>query len=166
MLGDQFQLRGDPSGGFTIRIYRYDAQPIVECLGLEQGRDEEGEFAPVSIFKPVFPFWADTDMYYGKGETLCSRPVFGKESVFCSKASPNAEYAAWCAFSNKHKDSFNEPLTVKNSVIPRKFGDEKIPFNTVRGGATQPISGPFIFPDVTTQVYPLVADYKKTQGLS
>ena len=148
LLGDENLLRGDPSGGFKIRIYRYDAQPIVDKLGLEVLREEEEGKAGVSfsVFKPTFPFWADTDLYYGKGQVICSRPNLdddGKLSALWEK--PKTEGGP---------TQKSAPKVFK----AEKDKDPSIPYNTVRGGATQPIAGPFTFPDVTVQVYPLEAN--------
>jgi len=74
LLGDSNLLRGDASGGYTIRIHRYATQPIIESLGIEVARTEnaDGE-VPISVLKPTFPFWTDVDLYYGAGEVICSR---------------------------------------------------------------------------------------------
>ena len=74
LLGDANLLRGDTSGGYTIRVHRYGSQPIIQSLGIEVTRSEEmGEGTHVSVVKPVFPFWNDVDLYYGAGELVCSR---------------------------------------------------------------------------------------------
>src|SRR5262249_22265184 len=74
LLGDLHLLRGDPSGGFTIRIHQYGSQPIIESLGLEVTANEHGrEGDQVAILKPTFPFWNDVDLYYGAGQVICSR---------------------------------------------------------------------------------------------
>ena len=74
LLGDANLLRGDTSGGYTIRVHRYGSQPIIQSLGIEVTRSEEmGEGTHVSVLKPVFPFWNDVDLYYGAGELVCSR---------------------------------------------------------------------------------------------
>ncbi len=38
-------------------------------------------------------------------------------------------------------------------------------FNIALGAASQPVAGPFEFPDVTLQVYPLLADREETGRL-
>ena len=149
LLGDFNFLRGDPSGGFTVRIYRYTGQPIVESLGLEIAGEEEGEGAPVAIFKPTLPFWTDVDLYYGKGKVICSRtpspPGGGRKNGSC-----------WI---NEQKIP-PEPVQQSNGHNP---GD--LPYNTAHGAATQPVGGPFIFRDINLQVYPLLADYEKLHDL-
>ena len=64
-------------------------------------------------------------------------------------------YHSWDAQTIK-----NTEKVIKREKDKRKTEKEKdpaIPYNTVRGGATQPIVGPFTFPDVTVQVYPLAS---------
>ncbi len=140
LLGDVNLLRGDPSGGFSIRVHRYAGQPIVERLGMEVNRVEEGDHAPVDILKPTFPFWTDVDLYYGEGKVICSRvpgPAKDRRELWVDE------------------QDFEAPTT------PTKKGEGppcSIPYNTARGGATQAIAGPFHFPDVTLQVYPLLAE--------
>jgi hypothetical protein len=52
-LGDIDLLRGDPSGGFTVRIHHYTAQPIVESLGLDVlRREDDADGESVAILKP------------------------------------------------------------------------------------------------------------------
>ncbi len=140
LLGDVNLLRGDPSGGFAIRIHRYAAQPIVERLGILVSRVEEGDDCPVDMLKPTFPFWTDVDLYYGEGKVVCSRvprPV---------------------------KDSSEAWVDEQDSEAPTIPADEfkgpqcRIPYNTARDGATQALAGPFHFPDLTLQVYPLIAE--------
>lgn len=146
LLGDVNLLRGDPSGGFTIRIHRYLAQPIVETLGMQVTRVEDGDQTPVDILKPTFPFWTDVDLDYGKGEVICSRIPRP-----CDDPSEN-----WV-----------DEQDAKEVKVPtgKQQGDVcRIPYNTARGGATQPIAGPFHFPDVTLQVYPLLAERATLQG--
>ena len=74
LLGDSNLLRGDTSGGYTIRVHRYATQPIIESLGIEVTRCEnaDGE-VPISVLKSTLPFWTDVDLYYGAGEVICSR---------------------------------------------------------------------------------------------
>jgi hypothetical protein len=180
MLGDENLLRGDPSGGFTIRISRYDAQPIVDKLGLEEVSEEEGK-PPVSIFKPTFPFWADTDLYYGKGQVICSRPNLDPDgNIICPKRKPddpNRPRATWMHNPEmsdgegraNSKGSLSKKSAQKVSSCEKdrdkaeKDKGASIPYNTVRGGATQPIAGPFTFPDITMQVYPLDATDSKLE---
>ena len=143
LLGDSAILRGDLSGGYTVRIHRYQSQPIVEALGIEiESEAEDDNGAKVAIVKPVLPFWTDVDLDYGKGTLLCSRvPArFPRQPVVWRDAQADAQA----------------------ETAPCQTVD--IPYNTARGAATQPVSGPFVFPDMTFQVFPLLADPRKMQA--
>lgn len=143
LLGDVNLLRGDPSGGFSVHIHRYDSQPIIESLGLDvHAQTEDADGSRVSVLKPTFPFWSDVDLNYGAGHVMCSRipPI-----------QPGAEIK-WRDASGKDTDS----------AVPSKLSH--IPFNTALGAATQTVSGPLNFPDMTIQVFPLLADKSKLQG--
>ncbi|WNM58614.1 hypothetical protein [Candidatus Nitrospira allomarina] len=161
LLGDENQLRGDPSGGFTIRIYHYDAQPIVDKLGLQALRVEKGGQAgvSVSIFKPTFPFWADTDLYYGRGQVICSRPTLdNKGKIKCPQRDLDDDRMIFASWERPKTQSDPTTKSAPKIIKAKKDKDPPIPYNTVRGGATQPIAGPFEFPDVTVQVYGLEAN--------
>lgn len=146
LLGDVNLLRGDTSGGYSIRIHQYDSQPIIQTLGLEVdswNRAERG--AAVATLKPILPYWVDVDLYYGKGELICSRAH--------GAATETAGY-----WQDEQKDAVPEvPPPPENCSPPL--------YNTALGAATQPIVGPFHFPDVTLQVYPLLADRDKLEQL-
>ena len=73
LLGDLNLLRGDPTGGFQIRVHRYTAQPIIESLGLEIAGQTTLDGNTVATLKPVLPFWVDVDMHYGCGTVVCWR---------------------------------------------------------------------------------------------
>ena len=141
LLGDASLLRGDPSGGFNVRIRRSIAQPIIQLLGLEVAASEGaiGGDGTVAILKPVFPFAAETDLYYGKGEVICSRTHgYGDDSR-----------DEW---RDEQKDALKQKPVSRPSVPFHSF------YNTALGAATEPVAGPFHFPDVTVLVYPLLAD--------
>ena len=146
LLGDLYLLRGDPSGGFTIRLYRHTTWPIVETLGLEVAAVEEGPGdVEVALLKPTFPFWTDTDLYYGKGRVLCS----------CTKSEQTSEQEMKRIWNN---EGFDEHIP---SVKEGKEGTvyvHKPAYNELQGAGVQPVSGPFRFPDATFQVYPLLAE--------
>ena len=157
-LGDYNLLFGDPSGGFTLRLHQYAAYPIVDALGLEVQSIENGQDAPVAILKPMFPVWSDVDLYYDVGETLCSR--YHDERIGgCSSwktggdGQPDADHPQEDGTAHDHPP--HEGTDHENHSIP---------FNTVRGGSTQAIAGPFNFPDLTVQVYPLLASRDKLQA--
>ena len=151
LIGDVNLLRGDSSGGYTIRIHQHDAQPIIQTLGLvvDSWSPERSPDA-VANLKPVLPMWLDVDLYYGKGDVICSRAPWGV-------AGPSG---GWI---DEQKDKLPpeppeppEPsVSSESKTMPPPF------FNDSLGAATQPIAGPFHFPDVTGQVYPLLADPEK-----
>jgi hypothetical protein len=157
MLGDYNMLMGDPSGGFRIRLHEYQAQPIVEALGLDVERQESGQDAPIAVLKPTFPFWMDMDLYYGKGEVVASRSA-------CAHG--NGRCTAWQPGPGIDPDGAGrEPPRVPaidaghcHGAVEAAADYGRMPYNSVHGAATQPIAGPFHFPDVTVQVYPLLAD--------
>lgn len=140
LLGDINLLRGDTSGGYGIRIHRMEAQPIIQTLGLEVFHNEAGEESR-ALLKPVLPLWMDVDLFYGKGEVICSR----------AHGSATDPAGAWT-------DEQAPPQTGLLHVGPPPPPPV---YNTALGAATQPISGPFHFPDATLQIYPLLADRAK-----
>ncbi|MDB5483846.1 MAG: hypothetical protein JWO83_4899 [Caulobacteraceae bacterium] len=146
LLGDVNLLRGDTSGGYSIRIHQYDSQPIIQTLGLEvESWNRADRDAAVATLKPILPYWVDVDLYYGKGELICSRAHGAATEV--------AGY-----WQDEQKDAVPEvPPPPENCSPPY--------YNTALGAATQPIVGPFHFPDVTLQVFPLLADADKLQQL-
>ena len=144
LLGDVNLLRGDSSGGYTIRLHQLDSQPIIQTLGLMVDSWSTGDGAApgaVATLKPILPSWMDVDLYYGKGDMICSRsPAGGLLST-----------------AGDWRDEQNDAQPTAASPSPAKT----IYYNTSLGAATQPIAGPFHFPDVTVQVYPLLADRNK-----
>jgi hypothetical protein len=139
LLGDWDLLRGDKSGGYSLSINRYRAQPILETLGIETPnlyeRPHEGETVTL---RPSFPFWMDFDLYYGAGEVICSR-------------TPELIGGRWIEESQAGRVGHVLHRTPRRGVAPDAY-------NTALGAATLPITGPLHFPDLTVQVYPLRAD--------
>jgi hypothetical protein len=139
-LGDRNLLMGDPSAGYRIVLHRYDAQPIVESLGLEVAREVSVEGRSAAVLKPILPYWLDLDMTYGAGEQICWRTkrsswFFGEDrGLLTTRESPDRD-------ADGHR------------------------FNTARGGALQGVAGPFDFPNVTMRVLPLMADEAKLTKL-
>ena len=170
LLGDTNLLRGDTSGGYSIRVHRYASQPIIESLGIEVAATENGGGeVPIAVLKPTFPFWTDVDLYYGAGDVICSRTHrpgeagdndgdWLDEQAGDAGALPATEPPIDPAHDPAH-DPATEPATEPAAAPPQ------IPthndYNTALGAATQPMVGPFNFPDVTLQVYPLLADRVK-----
>ncbi|MGY6215922.1 hypothetical protein ACW73L_12250 [Methylolobus aquaticus] len=155
LLGDYNLLRGDPSGGYAIRIHRYAAQPIVDCLGLQVHRSEANGGNTVDILKPTFPFWTDVDLRYGTGETLCWR---------AQCAHPDAPCTDWQTDAPAPATETTEPAAPRPASDPSTAGKAAkaatgfLLYNTLQGAGTQAVSGPFEFPDLTLQVFPLDAD--------
>jgi hypothetical protein len=141
LLGDWDLLRGDKSGGYTLSVSRYRAQPILETLGIETPnlyeRPREGETVTL---RPSFPFWMDFDLYYGAGDVICSRTPFLCDGRWIEET--KAERRRIGRFVGR---------------TPRP-GVNQDGYNTSLGAATLPITGPMHFPDLTVQVYPLRAD--------
>ena len=157
LLGDPGLLRGDPSGGYTIRLHQYTAHPIIEVLGIEvPGTDEAAEGGPVAILKPTFPIWSDTDLWYGKGELICSRTNYLEGEIGGRSSEDRIKRGRW--FYDTDAGTKDAPPDVKEHTPVLTN------YNTALGAATQPIVGPFHFPDMHVQVYPLLADREKLIG--
>lgn len=136
MLGDVDLLRGDPTGGFKIKIHRYTAQPIIESLGLEAKEEGEEEGTSAATLKPTFPFWIDADLHYGLGNPICWRSRTSRWYTATTAESPQPE-------AHQEGDDRTETGFL---------------YNTTRGAATQEIGGPFYYPDIILRVLPLMAD--------
>lgn len=146
LLGDINLLRGDSSGGYSVRIHQLDAQPIISTLGLQVDSWSEGDGdtrGAIATVKPVLPSWLDVDLYYGAGNLICSRAHGG----VTSKA------GHWL------DEKTNMFVRTADAYTSRPY------YNNALGAATQPITGPFHFPDVTLQVYPLQADPEKIEAV-
>ncbi len=145
LLGDWDLLRGDKSGGYSISISRYRAEPIIETLGIEvpnlYERAREGD---VVTLRPSFPFWMDVDLYYGAGDVVCSR-------------TPALDGGDWVEEWQADGARGRHRVGHRQARTPRP-GVHHSAYNTALGAATLPITGPMRFPDLTAQVYPLLAD--------
>ncbi len=73
LLGWPNALRGDLSGGFSIRLYDNPAFPVVESLGLAVAGQRKARGRTVSVLEPFLPYWTSVDLTYGKGKTICWR---------------------------------------------------------------------------------------------
>lgn len=187
LMGDGNLLRGDNSGGFTIRVHRYSTQPIIESLGIEVTRTEnaDGE-VPISVLKPVLPFWTDVDLFYGAGEVICSRvhrpdddgededdwvdeqpgsapsPAMVRTRAATVNGGPGAAAGPADASGSAAATTIGAEATAEPLSKPADHQAHN-DYNTALGAATQPMVGPFHFPDVTLQVYPLLADRVKLE---
>lgn len=145
LLGDWDLLRGDKSGGYSLSITRYRAQPIIETLGIEvPNLHQEAREGDVVTLRPSFPFWMDVDLYYGAGDVICSRTkdLGGGEWI---------EETAATGAAGPQRQGFARGRQ-------HRHGAHRNAYNTALGAATLPITGPMRFPDLTVQVYPLLAD--------
>ena len=150
MLGDWDYLRGDPSGGYSIGIRRYAAQPIIETLGIEvPNQYRETREGDVVVLRPSFPFWMDVDLYYGAGDVICSR-------------SADLDGGAWVEESSAVGAAGPRRSGAARARDPSR-GVDPDAYNTTLGAATLPVMGPMHFPDLTMEVYPLLADREKLQ---
>lgn len=134
-LGGLQVMQGDVSGGYRIRLHDHPLQPIINSLGLEVAGSEGPDNARIHTLQPVLPFWLDVDMRYGLGETLAWR----------TSDSPHWRYPGAL-----HRP---EPTPVS----PARY-------NTLGGGATQEIAGPYEFLNATVRVLPLLADRQRLQA--
>lgn len=90
-------LRGDPSGGFRIRLHDHPNLSIASSLGLQVAEERDDCGCRISILEPILPYWADFDLNYGTGENLGWRmygsPWYGKENqAVKSVKSDNYQY--------------------------------------------------------------------------
>ena len=199
LLGDPGYLRGDPAGGYTIRLNQYAAQPIVEVLGIEVPRTEQDAGnGRTAVLKPTFPIWSDNDLWYGTGKLICSRTNY-LENVTGERLDPHQKnLGRWIdeaepALKRAHPwvREFSPTVSVIGQTDPaleetpaskgteltanspsaraaqvranklESAGPADPKYNTSLGAATQPVVGPFHFPDMHVQVYPLLADPAK-----
>jgi len=166
LLGGTNLLRGDPSGGYSVRIHRYTSQPIIESLGLEVASEQQqADGGSVAILKPAFPFWTDVDLFYGKGQVICSRTHVPGDDASDKWIDEQADAATRKAEApakappqgGPHEPPMAPPQATPQARQPPEARSHNA-YNTALGAATQPVAGPFHFPDVTLQVYPLLAE--------
>ncbi len=159
LMGDLNLLRGDPSGGYKIRIHDHPEQPFIRELGLEVHEEyEDSERDKVAILQPTFPFWNDVDLHYARGQVICSR----------SSNRPIQDHHCWVDEQDPPAPgSYSRTGSSAGTSSQQPPENERqcpgFEINTRRGAATQPVSGPFSFPDVTLQVYPLLADRNRLE---
>ena len=139
LLGDLDLLRGDFTGGFRIKMHRYEEQPIVERLGIEVTEEYEIQGRRVAILKPTLPFWIDSDLEYGFGDPIAWRT---KESSW--RTPPQTASVPTVA-------------STQPAAEPDLPTDQLNLYNTAQGVAQPTIAGPFRFPDATIRVLPLMA---------
>ena len=101
-LGDLELLRGDPTGGFRVRVHRHPAYPIVDLLGLDVAEEVRDPQAAVATLKPVYPFWVTADISLSKGRKICFR----------------AEGSDWCTAVAAEPAPFRRPSLYLNELGP------------------------------------------------
>lgn len=137
MLGEEWLVLGDSSGGHTIKLYQHSSLPIARTLGLEihrkiQADDTETE---VDELKPLLPFWMDLDVRYEQGLNI-----------------------AWRLADGVWRDGAGEAVPTTQPPEPKPY------FNNAVSSAVETVSGPFLFPDATTRVLPLLARRDRLQA--
>lgn len=134
LLGDLNLLRGDWTGGYRVRIHHLNQLPILESLGLEVAREVGFESSYAATLRPVFPFWLDLDLQYGRGRTVCWRTRSSK---------------TW--------------KTARGAPFPGAPGSNATSsgnlYNTIQGSAVLP--GPFVAPQAVMHAFPLKADRER-----
>jgi hypothetical protein len=71
LLGDLNLLRGDPTGGYQLYLFREPlGKLILEKLGLEVADERRVDGKVVATLCPLPSFWAEADLYYGLPDTL------------------------------------------------------------------------------------------------
>lgn len=139
MLGDGAVARGDPSGGFEVRLRRFGSQPIVETLGLHVHAEMHDAVPAVACLKPVLPFWQELDLTYEAGENICWR----------------SRETAWTP---------GDPARGGGAAVP-KAGRPSLRFNTTGSLGFQVATGPFALSNTTFRVLPLLAWRDKLTAL-
>jgi hypothetical protein len=136
-LGDLALLRGDPTGGFRIRLHEYANQPIVETLGLEVAGRVAGAIPTVTL-NPVMPFWQELDLTYRAGENICWRTKRGSQT------------SKWQNHAGERPCHPDPDPDAAGSL-----------YNTLGSNGFGVATGPFSFPGATLRVLPLPADGTK-----
>ncbi len=134
LLGENYSLLGDLSGGHTVRLYEYASLPLVRTLGLEVQRQWQSEGCVVNEMKPVLPFWLDVDIKYDQGDNL-----------------------AWRTSDGVWRDNTGAPFDPQ----PAQCAANAPEFNQTVATAVDDIAGPFDFADTIVRVLPLLAKRKK-----
>jgi hypothetical protein len=128
-------LRGDTSGGFRIRLNRYESQPIIDVLGLEVAEEQTHDDVTSSYLTPVMPFWQEMDLRYMEASNICWR---------------TREFD-W--------------RTDEVEMEPEPEVDDPHLYNTTGSAGLQVATGPFTFVNTTIRVLPLLACPKRLQGV-
>ncbi|MEZ5931665.1 MAG: hypothetical protein R3F54_06915 [Alphaproteobacteria bacterium] len=169
-LGQQNLLLGQLDGGYSIDIHRNANWSIINALGLEIAETRRDGETDVATLAPVFPFWMQVDMTYARGEVLTWRSgATGWNWQVSSQAAKDRVDVI--DFAVKGRDLTDKAETVADvSAMDRAepdvqtvvgFRPKTMPtdslYNTARG-AGEELSGPFLSPNTTIRVLPLLAD--------
>jgi hypothetical protein len=140
LLGEGNLLGNDPTGGFSINLYLDSlGRDIMENLGLDDKQRGQRDGREIVTLQPFSPLWAEVDMEYGGGTTLCWRK----------------DTTGW------FKGLDQQHLVPSKNARPRMLGAEESPpkprYKGAFGGSrlVQP-SGPAV-QTMRIEVYPLLA---------
>lgn len=175
-LGQQNLAFGQIDGGYRIDISQLSQQPVVEDLGLLVDETRTTEHGDVVSLRPVLPFWLKVDMDYSRGRTITWRSqssdwLFAGDLRKIINAGPPKEPETQVdddsttdvvAEDSQDTSTCEEPKSkarVKAERPDLHSGSNS--YNTARGAAVQEISGPFVLPQTTVRVLPLLADEAK-----
>ncbi|MGI9434873.1 MAG: hypothetical protein ACR2Q4_08610 [Geminicoccaceae bacterium] len=172
-LGQQNLLMGQIDGGYGIDIYRHGNLPIIDTLGLEIAASQRDGDVDIATLQPVCPFWMQVDMNYARGDVVSWRSSATKWN-WQVKSSGAEQGSSKIDFEVRASDVEDLPDDTKK-VADVGFVDEddiKVQtvvdfkpttkptdnlYNTARG-AGEELSGPFLSPNTTIRVLPLLAD--------
>jgi hypothetical protein len=169
-LGQQNLLLGQIDGGYGIDIHRNANWSVIDLLGLEIARTRRDGDTEVATLAPVFPLWMQVDMIYARGEVLTWR---SSETGWNWQVSSQAakDRVDVIDFEVRGRDLTEGAETIADvSALGRDAPDVQAVvgfkpkttaidrlYNTARG-AGEELSGPFLSPDTTIRVLPLLAD--------
>lgn len=173
VLGQQNLALGQLDGGYRIDIHAYGSQPIVETLGIEgqTTRTEEG-LAVVSV-RPRMPLWLQMDMGYGKGAVVAWRSratpwalgmATGSGQETDAGAAAQPPHGAARAAAGAEPATAADPAADAEPAAPSDAPPASPRYVTARGPAMQAIQGPFVLPDTTVRVLPLLASEQRLAG--
>ena len=129
LLSEVDLLRGDLTGGFQIKIHRYDTQPIIESLGLEVAHETTIGREKVATLSPLLPIWLDLDLTYGTGESLCWRTKHNAWSTSSALGPPDPEPKYYNTARGAATQAIAGPYHFPNAtvrVLPLRADNERL----------------------------------------
>lgn len=138
LLGASEQLRGDPTGGFKLRIHESGSFPIIESLGIEVQNQIRVGRRVVAEVEPLAPSWLSGDLQYTLGKRVAWR----------------LQRTGWASGLE------SAPPPVVLTAEEQKRDKTVTPYNTTLGPVLGSVRGPFDFYDTEMRVLPLKADRK------